>query len=182
MGQDAVVPQKIARNRLAKPSVFDPDGGVDHCSVHVTGLIHRRIGEFRSPCVKRVARANTKILHWVPNLSSRHPHRHEMNHIKRFFWAIFSSTGSRWFTHGLRWQPCHFSARGSLLMQYSGVLGIGVMSAAMILAVRPVLFEPYLGGLDKTIDCTNGWGYRVWPFQSATGRRQTRRTERSRCT
>ncbi len=54
MGQDAVVPQKIARNRLAKPSVFDPDGGADHCSVHVTGLIHRRIGEFRSPCVKRV--------------------------------------------------------------------------------------------------------------------------------
>ena len=49
MGQDAVVPQKIARNRLAKPSVFDPDGGADHCSVHVTGLIHRRIGEFQSP-------------------------------------------------------------------------------------------------------------------------------------
>lgn len=68
MGQDAVVPQKIARNRLAKPSVFDPDGGADHCSVHVTGLIHRRIGEFRSPCVKRVARANTNTLHWVPKL------------------------------------------------------------------------------------------------------------------
>jgi Predicted ferric reductase len=34
-------------------------------------------------------------------------------------------------------------------MQYSGVLGIGVMSAAMVLAVRPVVFEPYLGGLDK---------------------------------
>jgi predicted ferric reductase len=34
-------------------------------------------------------------------------------------------------------------------MQYSGVLGIGVMSVAMVLAVRPVVFEPYLGGLDK---------------------------------
>jgi predicted ferric reductase len=35
------------------------------------------------------------------------------------------------------------------LMQLSGVLGIGVMSVAMILALRPVVFEPWLGGLDK---------------------------------
>jgi hypothetical protein len=34
-------------------------------------------------------------------------------------------------------------------MQYSGVLGIGVMSVAMVLAVRPVWFESTLGGLDK---------------------------------
>lgn len=34
-------------------------------------------------------------------------------------------------------------------MQYNGVLAIGVMSVAMVLAVRPVLFEPALGGLDK---------------------------------
>jgi predicted ferric reductase len=37
----------------------------------------------------------------------------------------------------------------TVLMQYSGVLAIGTMSLAMLLAVRPVVFEPYLGGLDK---------------------------------
>jgi len=74
-----------------------------------------------------------------------------MNHIKRFFWAyLLVLTGLWWFTDqpALAALPNFFSWR-VLLMQYSGVLGIGVMSAAMILAVRPVLFEPYLGGLDK---------------------------------
>lgn len=42
-----------------------------------------------------------------------------------------------------------FMAWRNLLMQYSGVLAIGVMSVAMILAVRPKLAEPSLGGLDK---------------------------------
>lgn len=37
-----------------------------------------------------------------------------------------------------------------LFIQYSGVIGIGVMSVAMILALRPVWLEPILGGLDKS--------------------------------
>lgn len=37
-----------------------------------------------------------------------------------------------------------------LFLQYSGVIGIGVMSVAMVLALRPVWLEPYLGGLDKS--------------------------------
>lgn len=41
-----------------------------------------------------------------------------------------------------------FAWRG-VLMQYSGVLGIGVMSLAMLLAIRPRLLEAPLGGLDK---------------------------------
>ena len=36
-----------------------------------------------------------------------------------------------------------------MLLYYSGIIGIGVMSVSMILAVRPVVLEPYLGGLDK---------------------------------
>lgn len=74
-----------------------------------------------------------------------------MKHIKRFFWIyLLVLTGLWWFTDRPAWAalPNFFSWR-ALLMQYSGVLGIGVMSAAMVLAVRPVLFEPYLGGLDK---------------------------------
>lgn len=34
-------------------------------------------------------------------------------------------------------------------MQYTGVLVIGVMSVAIVLASRPAFLEPYLGGLDK---------------------------------
>lgn len=36
-----------------------------------------------------------------------------------------------------------------VLMQYTGVLAIGVMSVAIVLASRPAFLEPYLGGLDK---------------------------------
>lgn len=55
-----------------------------------------------------------------------------------------------WFADQTEWSaiPNFFGWR-ALLMQFSGVLGIGVMSVAMVLAVRPVVFEPYLGGLDK---------------------------------
>lgn len=37
----------------------------------------------------------------------------------------------------------------NLLNQYTGILGIGIMSLAMMLALRPTFVEPYLGGLDK---------------------------------
>lgn len=36
-----------------------------------------------------------------------------------------------------------------VLMQFTGVLAIGVMSVAIVLASRPAFLEPYLGGLDK---------------------------------
>ena len=37
----------------------------------------------------------------------------------------------------------------NLLVQYSGLLGMGVMSVAMVLAIRPAWLEPRLHGLDK---------------------------------
>ncbi len=42
-----------------------------------------------------------------------------------------------------------FFALRSSLVNYTGIIGIGVMSVALILSIRPVFFEPYLGGLDK---------------------------------
>jgi len=42
-----------------------------------------------------------------------------------------------------------FLAWRNLLVQYTGVLGIGLMSAALLLAVRPAWLETPLGGLDK---------------------------------
>jgi predicted ferric reductase len=42
----------------------------------------------------------------------------------------------------------YFSFR-AVFIQYSGVLGIGLMSIAMMLALRPQWLEPHLDGLDK---------------------------------
>lgn len=74
-----------------------------------------------------------------------------MEHIKRYFWLyLLALSGLWWLTDppalatltGLRpWRD--------VLMQVTGVLGIGVMSAGMVLALRPKWFEPRLGGLDK---------------------------------
>ncbi|MEC4748499.1 ferric reductase-like transmembrane domain-containing protein [Methylomicrobium sp. Wu6] len=42
----------------------------------------------------------------------------------------------------------YFSFR-TVLIQFTGVISMGAMSVAMLLAVRPKWLEPYLGGLDK---------------------------------
>ena len=42
-----------------------------------------------------------------------------------------------------------FAALRDALIQYSGILSIGVMSVALVRANRPVVIEPFLGGLDK---------------------------------
>ena len=74
-----------------------------------------------------------------------------MQTIKRIFWIyLLLLTGLWWFTDQTDWSSLSglFGWR-AVLMQYSGVLGIGVMSVAMVLAIRPVALEPCLGGLDK---------------------------------
>lgn len=74
-----------------------------------------------------------------------------MTHIKRFFWLfLLALAGLWWWSDTTAWGALpHFFAWRAELMQVSGVLGIGVMSVAMVLAVRPVWFESTLGGLDK---------------------------------
>jgi predicted ferric reductase len=74
-----------------------------------------------------------------------------MKHAKRFFWGfLFALSVLWWFADATNWValPNVFAWR-NVLLQYSGTLSIGVMSVAMLLAVRPVLFEAQLGGLDK---------------------------------
>jgi predicted ferric reductase len=74
-----------------------------------------------------------------------------MRNIQRFFVGFLAVLTALWLLAELpAWTPPpHFFAWRTLLMQYSGVLAMGVMSVAMVLTVRPVVFEPYLGGLDK---------------------------------
>lgn len=74
-----------------------------------------------------------------------------MERIKGFFWFfLLALAGLWWWTDTTAWStlPGVFSWRTGLL-QCSGVLGIGVMSLAMVLAARPAWFESPLGGLDK---------------------------------
>jgi predicted ferric reductase len=74
-----------------------------------------------------------------------------MKHIQRIFWGfLFALTALWWITDGT--DPAlliNTFAWRNLLLQYSGVLSIGVMSVSMVLAVRPVMLESRLGGLDK---------------------------------
>ncbi len=73
-----------------------------------------------------------------------------MKNIKRSFWGFLIVLTGLWFAADSPIStPFQFFALRSSLINYTGIIGIGVMSVAMILAIRPVFFEPYLGGLDK---------------------------------
>lgn len=54
-----------------------------------------------------------------------------------------------------------FFALRYAVMNYTGIIGMGVMSVAMILAIRPKMFEIWLGGLDKS--------YRLHKWLGITG-------------
>jgi len=73
-----------------------------------------------------------------------------VKNIKLSFWAFLFGLTVLWLVADtIISEPYQFSALRASLIYYTGIIGIGVMSVAMILAVRPVFFEPYLGGLDK---------------------------------
>lgn len=54
-----------------------------------------------------------------------------------------------WWADPLVVEGNTFFAVRSIAVNYSGVLAMGVMSIAMILALRPVALEPLFGGMDK---------------------------------
>ena len=74
-----------------------------------------------------------------------------MKTLKHTFWIyLLLLTGLWWLADQTAWSSLdNFFRWSAVWMQYSGVLGIGVMSLAMLLAIRPVVLEPHLGGLDK---------------------------------
>lgn len=68
----------------------------------------------------------------------------------QLYWGLRTVLGLFW----LAWNGTIFSAKNvlalrELLMQFSGVLAIGAMTVAMLLALRPRWPEVGLGGLDK---------------------------------
>ena len=74
-----------------------------------------------------------------------------MRNIKISFWSILIGLTLLWAAANADLpDSSSFIAVRNLLVQYSGVLGIGAMSVAMILATRAVWLEPWLNGLDKS--------------------------------
>ena len=73
-----------------------------------------------------------------------------MKRIKIAFLAILLVFSALWFmADTLLPDPLTYFSFRTVFVQYSGVLGIGMMSVAMMLALRPKWLEPHLDGLDK---------------------------------
>ena len=74
-----------------------------------------------------------------------------MRTIRQVYWSFLLLLSAAWWlsepTHATA--LTHVFAWRAVLLQYTGVLAIGVMALALVLAARPVAFEPWLGGLDK---------------------------------
>lgn len=74
-----------------------------------------------------------------------------MKNIKYAFWAIVVGLSALWLLANLPLpEPLSFIRARNLVVQYSGVVSIGVMSIAMVLATRAQWLEPFLNGLDKS--------------------------------
>jgi len=73
-----------------------------------------------------------------------------MRHIEYALWGMALALSVLW----LAVEPAAFAPRGFFdlrrsMVQYSGILAIGAMSVAMVLALRPRWPERWCGGLDK---------------------------------
>lgn len=73
-----------------------------------------------------------------------------MQNLKRAFWGTLAVLVLLWLAaEPSVFQPATFFAFREAMMQLSGILAIGCMSVAMVLALRPRWPEAWLGGLDK---------------------------------
>ena len=74
-----------------------------------------------------------------------------MKNIKLSYWVLMLGLAGLWFAaDGVLSAPYEFFALRTSLVNGTGILGIGVMSVGVMLAIRPVWLEPFLGGLDKS--------------------------------
>ncbi|WP_028353205.1 ferric reductase-like transmembrane domain-containing protein [Bordetella petrii] len=73
-----------------------------------------------------------------------------MKRIKLGFVILFVALTALWLLADTFFpQPFGYFPLRRAMVQYTGVLAMGAMSLAMILATRPRWLEPWLGGLDK---------------------------------
>lgn len=73
-----------------------------------------------------------------------------MKPIKILFISLFVLLTVLWFmADTLIPEPFTYFSFRTVFVQYSGVIATGLMSIAMLLALRPKFIEPYLDGMDK---------------------------------
>lgn len=73
-----------------------------------------------------------------------------MNKIKNFLLVFFTLLSGLWLLADSPVPaPLTYAAFRNVFMQYNGVIAMGAMSLAMMLALRPKWLEPHLDGLDK---------------------------------
>lgn len=73
-----------------------------------------------------------------------------MQKMKLCFWGFLVVMTGLWcWAEPLVWAPAPFYPLRLALINYTGLIAVGVMSVAMMLAVRPAVLESRLGGLDK---------------------------------
>jgi len=74
-----------------------------------------------------------------------------MNRIKWVYGALFAVLTALWLFAEQPWTQSHnFFQLRAIMVDYTGFIAMGAMSLGMILAIRPVTLEPWLGGLDKS--------------------------------
>ncbi len=73
-----------------------------------------------------------------------------MKNIKGTFWLLLLAMTAAWLlADTLIPDPFTYFSFRAVFIQYSGVIGVGMMSVAMVLSVRPTWLERPLNGLDK---------------------------------
>lgn len=73
-----------------------------------------------------------------------------MKNIKLAIWLIPGVLTVIWLlADTLAPEPFNYFSFRAVFIQYTGVIGIGLMSASMLLATRPIWLERYFNGLDK---------------------------------
>ena len=73
-----------------------------------------------------------------------------MKPIKLSFWGFLLMLTALWWQADFWVQmPSTFGSWRASFINYTGIMGIGVMSVALLLAARPMVLETFFGGLDK---------------------------------
>lgn len=74
-----------------------------------------------------------------------------MKNIQRIYLLLIALLSVLWLlADTVLSDPYNFFALRTSVMNYTGIIGIGVMSIGMLLAIRPAIAENLLGGLDKS--------------------------------
>ncbi|MCL2160636.1 MAG: ferric reductase-like transmembrane domain-containing protein [Betaproteobacteria bacterium] len=74
-----------------------------------------------------------------------------MKQIKWIYGVLFGALTVLWLLAEQPWARSYdFFKLRAVVVDYTGFIAMGAMSLAMILAIRPVRLEPWLGGLDKS--------------------------------